>query len=448
MGSNHKGTSLFTNRKIQKDGTRYSNKHNQRNNGSTTDTNNHRDHHRDSVSFVRWYTRIQSTLVKYFKKITIPFTAVSSTFLMTGFSKVKAETTDEGFVSKFIERGKVENNPYADTGFASDVFGLSPDKLQELFNGLLVNSINKSTMVESSIKTLAYIYNLIVHVIITTPAIVFDSHWFSNSYMKFAGVSVLAFTLMALFNAGRKTFNLSHTKFSDVIKRYFLAITGIGFATFFFQQFFKLIKFISEVIVSVGYHQITSSDFTVVSALTMGDGISLLLFNLVLAGLAVTIFLQNMRRWFQLACIGLTTSFTLSAWVFDSTRHIFTETKQKFVKLSLTQIYHAVMISIMGMFIVGTSGVENVTDLIIKLGMVAGGFTVMAKPPEFMGRFIDKNTEDITDMYKTLKRVVSYKINPAYTYSKMGIGKASELNQKRKDALKAARLAAGKRFLK
>lgn len=360
-------------------------------------------------------------------------------------------------INQFFSDGDVKNNPYAETGFGFDLWGLKPEQLQEIFNGAMKKGMRETSkfdsfmddMVHTSIEVLAYIYKLITEIIIATPAFVFNTSWFSDSYLKFAGISIIAFTFMALYNAGRKTFSLSHTKFAEVVKRYFLAITGIGFATFFFQQFFKILKFISEVIVSIGYHQIRAVDFASISAQTTGDTIALALFVLVTIGLATNIILQNGRRWFSIVFIALTTSFSLSAWVFDSTRSVFSDVKEKFVKLSLTQLYYSIMISIMGLFVVGTAGVESVLGLIVKLAMVAGGLSLMAKPPQILSRYIDKSTENTLDMIDNLKKVIDYKINPAYVYGKKGIVNSLGIYDKvTQPSLKERRLKAGKRSVK
>lgn len=383
---------------------------------------------------------------------------------MSGFNKAHASSiSDEEKasavekISKFFSDGDIKNNPYSETGFGFDLWGLKPEQLQEIFNGTLKKGMKEtskfdsfmSDIVEMSIDVLSYIYYLITEVIIATPALVFNTAWFSDSYLKFAGISILAFTFMAIYNAGRKTFNLSHTKLRDVVRRYFLAITGIGFATFFFQQFFKIIRFISEVIVSIGYHQIKAVDFTSLSAATTGDTIALALFVLVTIGLATNIVLQNGRRWFQIVFIALTTSFSLSAWVFDSTRSIFSDVKEKFVKLSITQLYYSTMISIMGLFIVGTAGVESILELIIKLAMIAGGLSIMTKPPQILGKYIDKNTETMLNMYENLKKSIDYKLNPAYAYGKKGVFKALGVYDKAtQPSLLEKRLKAGRRSVK
>lgn len=330
-------------------------------------------------------------------------------------------------MEKFLHNGSVENNPYADKGINFNVGDYTPDQVQSFIDFLLPEFLSKITrdavqsdtllkgIVEIAIDCLSYVYNFLTHVIIATPSVVFNSAWFADSYLKFAGISVVVFTLMALWNAGRKTFNLSHTKLPDVIRRYFLVITGIGFMSFFLQQFFKVIKFISEIILSIGYSEINAKDFTTFASIGTGDTVALILFVAVLIGLTVKITLENGRRWFSLAFIGITSSFSMSAWVLDSTRSVFNDVKSKFIKLSITQIYHVAMISVMGIFLVGTANVETFMDLIIKLSMILGGFSLMSSPPAIFDRLIDRNTETVLNMYDKAKKAVSFKLNPAYT---------------------------------
>lgn len=384
---------------------------------------------------------------------------------MSGFSKAYAETTESespvGFIEKFLHNGNIENNPYADKGVNFEAGGLSPDEIQRVLDYFMPKIFSKTanialdregalhSIVQFAIDCLSYVYNIIIHAIIATPNLIFNSSWFSESYLKFAGLSVLVFTLMALWNAGRKTFNLSSTKLRDVVKRYFLAVTGIGFATFFFQQFFKGIKFLSELIVSIGYNEIYSKDFSSFSAVGTGDTVALILFILVLIGLTVKIVLENGRRWFGLTSIGLMSSFSLSAWVFDATKSVFTDVKEKFIKLSLTQVYHAAMISMMGIFLVGTSGVDSVMELIIKLAVICGGFTVLSSPPKFFDRLIDKNTESVLNMTDQLADIINYKLNPAFVHSTNVVKSAFGFHDKITAPSKLEkRLKTGKRFVK
>lgn len=390
---------------------------------------------------------------------------MSSTFLVSGFSKAYAETMENespvGFIEKFLHNGNIENNPYADKGINFEAGGLSAEELQRVLDFFLPKVFNKTAnyamqsdgvlqdTIKVAIDCLSYIYNLITHVIIATPSVIFNSTWFSESYLKFAGLSVVVFTIMALWNAGRKTFNLKSTALRDVVKRYFLAVTGIGFATFFFQQFFKVIKFISEIIVSIGYNEIYSKDFSSFSALGTGDTVALVLFILVLIGLTVKIVLENGRRWFGLASIGLMSSFSLSAWVFDSTRVVFNDVKEKFIKLSLTQVYHASVISLMGVFLVSTAGVNNFTELIIKLSTICGAFTVLAKPPKFFDRLIDKNTDTVLNMVDELTNIINYKMNPAFTHGTNLVKSTFGIHDKITAPSKLEkRLKTGKRFVK
>lgn len=383
---------------------------------------------------------------------------MSTLFLSTKFSNVLAETINSSIVSsesvlnekygiitkikKFIDEYGSEGlkektqeilggawdttmSPYGVVRSYSKLFGVEPETVQDKL-GTLFNNLSHIL-----IDVLGYVYNLIVHIIIATPSIVFKTTWFAESYMIFAGLSVLLFTLMALWNAGRKTFSLSHTKFKNVIRRYFLAVIGIGFGTFFFQQFFKAIEFIAKLVVSIGYHNITNFSPSSLGIASGLDVVAMALFIVVILGQAVNIFLQNGRRWFQIISIALTMSLTLSAWVFDSTKSIASELKDKFIKLSITQIYQAAMISLMGIFIVGTAGITTFTDFVVKFCMIVGGFSVIGNPPSILTKYIDKNTDDFNNMIKRARQVINLKTNPVYTTSKIIFDKTKILKNKK-----------------
>lgn len=384
---------------------------------------------------------------------------------MIGADKAHAETTKTDTVgilekiNNFFERGKVENNPYADTGFGFSFGGLNPEELQSITSYLISNLVHKaskydqyiSEIGENSIKLLAWVYEILVTMIIQVPAWVFDNSWFLDSYAKFAGTSVVLFTFLALINAAKKMFQMDHTHLRDIIRRYFLAVTGIGFGVFFFQQFSKVIRVLTKVIVSLGYHEITTKDFSIIAGgLTATvDTIALIAFNIVLLGLAVTLLIQNGRRWFKLGALGVLTPYALSMWVLNDKRHFFNEWKQGIMKNSLTQLYYAFFISLVGLFIAGTSGVLTTGGLIIKLSMIAGALTTMAKPPEAVNRLIDRNTDTVFDVMNKAKDLVNIKLNPAYTLGSKGAKKVLGFKWgENNPTLVSKRVATGRRYLK
>ena len=125
------------------------------------------------------------------------------------------------------------------------------------------------------------------------------------------------------------------------------------------------------------------------------------------------------------------------------------ELKEKFIKLSITQIYHASIISMIGIFLVGTSGVEDFTGLLIKLGMITGGFTFLARPPKFLDRLIDKNTDTVLTMVDQVKDILSYKLNPAFVHGTDILKKSFGFHDKLTQPSKLEkRLKLGKRFVK
>ena len=345
--------------------------------------------------------------------------------MMMGFDKVKAETVENNNYKSITEwlweRGSVENNPYANHGtpngigfsenFAEAVelwrsIGSTIVKIIEWFNNFNEN------IAHFSVDLLAGIYKNLSMLVLHTPTILFSNSWFSDSVFTFTSISIAMFTITFILQVLKKTvsakeFNPSvkYTETKDVIKKYAMAVVGIGFTPFLFEKGFGLLNTCAKFITSLGYYEISSNEFSDINS-SLVDSIALLGFDLVLIGALVPIFLQNGRRWFDLICLAGISPLALSAWCFEDTKHLTSMWWKSIKDIGMVQIIYSFFIAMMGIFMFGTRGYTSGFGLIVKVAVIAGSLTRLANPPQFLLRMTDSNNTSVIDMYKNLTKTL------------------------------------------
>lgn len=366
------------------------------------------------------------------KRIAFPFGVATTSFMMMGFDKAKAETIEVATKPKKItdilwERGNVGNSPFADSGTPDgmgfgDNFGEAMDlwiKVGGSINSVLewINNLQYN-ITHLSVDLLAWIYKTLSMLILHTPVLLFNNDWFKDNIFTFTAISVAMFTIGFLFQTIKKTVsakefgklidkNIQYQETSDIIKRYSLAVVGIGFAPFLFKKGFGILNSVAKFITSLGYHEVKANEFADMTKAGWGDTVALLGFDIVLIGTLIPLFLQNGRRWFDLICLGAMTPFALSAWVLKDTRHYTTMWWDSIKKIGMVQIVYSTFLAIMGIFMLGTRGLNTGFGLIFKLAVMAGALWRMQNPPKFMNRMMDTEKVSYKDMYSEVKDVAT-----------------------------------------
>lgn len=382
-----------------------------------------------------------------------------------GFNKVKAETVIQSDKSKTIsewlwERGNIENNPYAESGNMYEMgFGENFSEAVELWKGIgeslskvleWINNVNES-ITHLSVDLLAWVYKTLSMLVLHTPVMLFTNEWFKDNVLTFASLSMTVFAITFIYQTVRKmsfskemNSGFKFTEPKEILKRFAIAITGIGFAPYLFEKGFTFLNIVAKFITSLGYHEVKANEFKDVTAST-GDALALVGFDLVLIGMLVPIFLQNGRRWFDLVCLGSLTPLALSAWCFNDTKH-YTSTWWKSIKdIGMVQIVYSFFIAVMGIFLVGTRGYTTGFGLIVKLAIIAGGLYRMSNPPMFLSRMMDTNNGSILTMFNSLKKTLS--MESITKYKPVNKFKDNILNNVNASKINK-RLATGKRFNK
>ena len=356
------------------------------------------------------------------------------TFVMNSMNKAHASTVKP---KTFFERGDVLNNPYANGGipegygFIENIKG-SYDlwfKIGEYVLKFLdfINDLPNNILI-GSVTLLKYCYKILATLILQTPTFIFSNSVFKDSLSTFTILSIGVFTLFTVISRIKGTLGgKGITPLNKIIKRYFLAVIGMGFAPFLFEKSFYILNIVSRSITALGYHEISESDFIVrgdsEDGMDDADPMSkfdtdvdwlnvfaLLGFDIVLIATLIPILLKNGRRWFDLIMLGTLTPFALSAWVLDEHRHYFKEWWQSVKRIALTQIVYAVFLAVMGIFIFLSKDVNDFWGLITKLAIISGGLWRMSNPPAFVLRMTDDNILKRDGILKNIRDIFSFNI--------------------------------------
>lgn len=353
---------------------------------------------------------VYQSILKFFKRLFIPFTTITTSSLFLTFNKALAATKENiPSTSEWLwKNGSVKNNPFSSEHYNDNIINRASDTVDtwerigrdindilDWFNHLPEN------IVQMSINLMAWLYEMITKLVLTTPLWIFKNAWFVDTTMTFSMISVAIVVVLSLIEIIKSMYNhkkIHFTKFSDVLKRLPIATAGAGFAPFLFVSVFNVLNKITHAITEIGRSEIVGTEVTVYDWTGL-NLFAILGFDIVLIGLIFPIFLHNGVRFFNLMSLGVMTPFALSAWIFDSYRHYFSKWWKNVKHYSLIQLTYAIFICIIGLFIFGTRNIAP-TDpqtLILKLCVVCGGLFQLSHPPSFVLSAGDhgKNTWDV-----------------------------------------------------
>ncbi|MBD1379184.1 hypothetical protein [Metabacillus arenae] len=341
---------------------------------------------------------VYKTILKVIKKFTIPFGAVSSSFLFTNIAKAESNwmLQNEGILYKAAKH-KVKSEG-GDDGFF-ETWGQIGDWIISAIKWFVHLPEN---IAQLSVNLLTKLYELLMF-ILQTPLFIFNNSYIQDATLVFTSTSILMVTILTLFELMKRMFKKKHTDFKKIMGRWSLAVVGSGFAPFLFEQTFNLLNMLSKAITKIGVTEIRSEDVMTYLKLSGFNTVMLVGFDLILIAIMIPIFLQNFRRFFDLMCLGAITPLALTAWVFDDHRHYFNKWWNHLKALGTVQIVYSLFICLLGIFIFGTRNMVDGGGLFLKLGIALGGLYRLANPPQFIKSKLD-NGDDIFDVAKDLWR--------------------------------------------
>lgn len=243
---------------------------------------------------------------------------------------------------------------------------------------------------EWSIELMAKLYELCTSLILKTPLWIFDNEWFHNTTYKFSLIAVALVSILTAVEGIKRMLpkykgKNEPTDVKDIAKRWTLVAGIISIAPFLFQKTFQGLNWISEKLISMG------ADTMRVTALSENikliDVLILVGFDALLISTILPLLWKNGRKFFDIMILGVSAPFALSAWVFDSYRGWYKQWMSSLLHLSMTQVYHALYLLVLGWFIYGVPTPDDFVGMIVKILVVIGGFSRLQNVPRlFAGR--------------------------------------------------------------
>jgi hypothetical protein len=144
------------------------------------------------------------------------------------------------------------------------------------------------------------------------------------------------------------------------------------------------------------------------------------------------------------------TPMALTAWIFDSYRHLFDKWWKNIKQLSLMQITYALFICILGILIFGTRNIvpNDPTTIIVKLMVIAGGLWRLANPPSFV-LVAGDNGKDVWSIGKELFNTFTFKkFIPVEFYKAEIKPRLDKYRNEKLEDMRVIRKLTGKRYNK
>lgn len=339
------------------------------------------------------------------KRLIVPFTTISTAFLMFTFQNAKAATIGDAV---FQKRGILTHGMNTNAGFSLLEFPKQVIHNIDMITGYIIKGIDWLNNLPFSIpKYTADLLTLIFHflskIVLQTPLFIFNNPYIKNTSITFAIISITLVTIFTVFEAFMQMLNKKHTDFHTITKRWLLVASVSGFMPFAFESGFGFLNKLSDAISSMGMNG--GNPHGLISGEKMGwfDTLVIILFDVTAISMLIPICLQAGRRWWDLLCLCAISPLALSAFCFDRHKHYFDKWSESVKTHSLSQIVYAVYILLMGIMIFSTQAIQGgFITLAIKIVLVLAGLNKMAHPPQFIKRMTDSGT-DVFDEYDKTK---------------------------------------------
>lgn len=374
------------------------------------------------------------------KKIIIPFTVISSTFLSN--SLAHASTVKDII---FQKKGILT------TDFSGE------DKTTWFGIGEIVKNIStaiewlkniKQHLYDFSIDVFSFVFEMLMLVGLQTPSFIFNNSFTINTTATFSFISISIIILLTIYESFIQMINKvsekKYTEYLSIMKRLPIALGIAGFTPFLFQMGFKLINKLTRGIIGLGGNLFKNNKFNEAISLSGVDVLGMILLDVVALGLLIPIILQGGRRWWDLFCLCTVSPLAFTAWIFDRHRHLFDMWWRTVKRLSIIQLVIATFIVLMGIFLYGARFIS--ADMwVVKILIILGALYRIANPPNFVKSYT-KGEEDVVGMFDTYKKAyqgvyntVAFKNFKPLNYYRS----QKSLNKKRK----VLRAKHGKRFV-
>lgn len=343
------------------------------------------------LSFLSSSNRVQKTSGsrRFNVRFAIPFTAISTLWLSGIFTRDYAAASYSATPL---------SHPAPMVSIMGTSFSLSKlnpfNPITELFDkaSLWVEGL-RDRIAEITVDLMAKTYELCATLILKTPLWIFDNEWFENATHQFSIFSLGIVTVLTVLEGVKRMFSGLGRKrkpameMKDIMKRWGIVSIALTSIPIIFQKSFQTLNYVSEKVVSMGVTNMESVKAFGVDSYF--DLIVLAIFNIVLVGTVIPVLWSNGRRFFDILVLGVISPFALTAWIFDSYRHLFNQWWDNLKQLSLVQVYYALFLLILGWFIFGIPTPDSFTGMVTKLLVVIGGFARMTNPPRIISKHMN-----------------------------------------------------------
>jgi hypothetical protein len=367
---------------------------------------------------------IHKTILTFFKKIRMPFTAVSSSFLFANISHAQS----------FIERGDVSKGKFSSEQYGDQSTWEKLSNAADAFMGIINWFKNfGENIADLSVELFSKVFELITFLMLQTPSIIFSGEYVSKIIPSFSLISISIIILATIYESIMMMLRKKHTKGETILKRIPIAIGVAGIAPFLFEKGFKMLNKLTVGITKISGGVFDPNFLKGIANAGFIDSLGLLAFDVALVVLAVPLIMQNARRWWDLFVLCCVSPLALSAFIFDRHRHLYESWITAIKKKATVQLVYATFISLLGLFIFSTRLISP--DMwAIKLIILLGSLNSLANPPQLIksymrGENIDDNFEKVykkkIPSLSKLNLITHYK-----THQKLNQKKA-ELRQKK-----------------
>jgi hypothetical protein len=333
---------------------------------------------------------IHKTILTFFKKIRIPFTAVSSSFLFANISHAQS----------FIERGDVSKGKFSSEQYGDQSTWEKLSNAADAFMGIINWFKNfGENIADLSVELFSKVFELITFLMLQTPSVIFSGEYVSKIIPSFSLISVSIIILATIYESIMMMLRKKHTKGEDILKRIPIAIGVAGIAPFLFEKGFKMLNKLTVGITKISGGVFDPNFLKGIANAGFIDSLGLLAFDVALVVLAVPLIMQNARRWWDLFVLCCVSPLALSAFIFDRHRHLYESWITAIKKKATVQLVYATFISLLGLFIFSTRLISP--DMwAIKLLLVLGSLNSLANPPQLVksymrGENLDDNFEKV-----------------------------------------------------
>lgn len=315
----------------------------------------------------------------------IPFAVISPVIIDSIISKAHAESFKLSMPK--LQLPEINLNPFQPI---IDMFR----PIADFFNGIISFFQNLPRNIANwSIEFMSTVYEFTSKLIMKTPLWIFDNQWFHNTTYKFSFLTIGIVSALAAFEGIKhmvKKWRKKKEPPMDMIKigkRWSIASVAMLITPFLYQKIFQVLNWISDFLISIGGQNMKG--LTIADKISFFDVLTLLVFNLILLGTVIPVLWKNARRFFDILVLTVSTPFALTAWIFDSYRHLFNQWLDNLIHLSLVQLYYAFYLLILGLFLFGTPTPDDLVGIIIKVLVVIGAYARMIDPPRIIRRHLD-----------------------------------------------------------